>query len=36
MMDDGQKEWLSFRIPDYPDWTDVKENINEIFTDYVG
>ena len=36
MMDDGQKEWLSFRIPDYADWTDVKKNINEIFTDYVG
>jgi hypothetical protein len=36
MMDDGQKEWLSFRIPDYADWTYVKKNINEIFTDYVG
>jgi hypothetical protein len=36
MMDDGEKEWLSFSIPDYADWTDVKKNINEIFTDYVG
>jgi hypothetical protein len=36
MMDDGEKEWLSFRIPDYPDWTDIKKNINEIFRDYVG
>jgi len=36
MMDDGQKEWLSFRIPDYPDWTRTKKNINEMFTDYVG
>jgi hypothetical protein len=36
MMDDGEKEWLSFRIPDYPDWTDIKKNINEIFRDYIG
>ena len=35
MMDDGEKEWLSFRIPDYPDWTRIKKNINEIFGDYI-
>jgi hypothetical protein len=36
MMDNGEREWLDFSIPDYADWTDVKKNINEIFTDYVG
>jgi hypothetical protein len=35
MMDNGEREWLSFRIPDYPDWTRTKKNINEIFTDYI-
>lgn len=35
MMDNGEEEWLSFRIPDYADWRDTKKNINEIFGDYI-
>ncbi len=35
MMDNGEREWLDFRIPDYPDWTLTKKNINEIFRDYI-
>jgi hypothetical protein len=35
MMDNGEREWLSFRIPDYPDWTRIKKNINDIFVDYI-
>ena len=35
MMDNGERDWLSFRIPDYPDWTLIKKNINDIFVDYI-
>ena len=35
MMDNGEEEWLSFRIPEYADWRDTKKNINEIFGDYI-
>jgi len=35
MMDNSEKDWLSFRIPDYPDWDSIKKNINEIFRDYI-
>jgi hypothetical protein len=35
MMDNGEKEWLSFRIPDYPDWTLIKKEMNEMITSYI-
>lgn len=35
MMEDGSIERLSFRVPDYPDWTSIKKNINEMFRDYI-
>ena len=35
MMDNGEKEWLSFRIPEYPDWDLVKKAINEMITSYI-
>lgn len=35
MMDNGEREWLDFRIPDYADWSDTKKNINDIFSDYI-
>ena len=35
MMDQGDRSWLSFRIPDYPSWTLIKKNINEMFNDYI-
>lgn len=35
MMDNGEEEWLSFRIPEHADWRDTKKNINEIFGDYI-
>jgi hypothetical protein len=35
MMDNGEKEWLSFRIPGYPDWDLVKKAINEMLTSYI-
>lgn len=35
MMEDGSIERLSFRVPDYPDWTAIKKNINEMFRDYI-
>jgi hypothetical protein len=31
MMDNGERSWLDFRIPDYPDWTLIKKNINDNF-----
>lgn len=33
-MDQGIWEYLDFRIPDYPDSSDVDKNINEMFGDY--
>ena len=35
MMDNGERDWLSFRIPDYPDWTLIKKNINDNFDSYI-
>jgi hypothetical protein len=35
MMDNGEKEWLSFRIPEYPDWSLIKKAINEMLTSYI-
>jgi hypothetical protein len=35
MMDNGERDWLSFRIPDYPDWTRIKKDINDIFVNYI-
>ena len=35
MMDNGVRSWLNFRIPDYPNWSRIKKNINEIFGDYI-
>ena len=35
MMDNGERDWLSFGIPDYPDWTLIKKNINDNFDSYI-
>lgn len=35
LMNDGDYEKLSFRIPEYPDSSKVDRNINEIFRDYI-
>ena len=35
MMEDGEKEWLSFRVPEWADWDITKKIINEIFGDYI-
>ncbi len=35
MMDNDERSWLSFRVPEYADWTLTKKNINEIFRDYI-
>lgn len=35
MMDEGEKEWLSFRIPEWPDSDLLKEYINENLTSYI-
>jgi len=35
MMDNGERSWLDFRIPDYPDWTLIKKNINDNFGSYI-
>jgi len=35
MMDNGERGWLDFRIPDYPDWTLIKKNINDNFGSYI-
>jgi len=35
MMHNGDKEWLDFRIPDYPSWTLIKKNINDNFDSYI-
>jgi hypothetical protein len=31
----GFYEAIDFRIPDYPDWSLIKKNINEFFGDYI-
>jgi len=35
LMDDDEYDWLDFRIPDYPDYTLVNKDINDIFGDYI-
>ena len=35
MMDNGERSWLDFRIPDYPDWTLIKKNINDNLDSYI-
>jgi len=35
LMDDGEYDWLDFRIPDYPDYWLVSKDINDIFGDYI-
>jgi hypothetical protein len=35
MMDNGERSWLNFRIPDHPGWSSIKENINQMFGDYI-
>jgi len=35
LMRDGKYDWLTFRIPDYPDWSKTKKYINDYFNDYI-
>jgi hypothetical protein len=35
LMDDGEMEYLDFRIPDYPDHREVEKNINDMLSDYI-
>ena len=35
LMNNSDYEWLSFRVPDYPDWGETKKNINDYFGDYL-
>ena len=35
LMDNGQMDWLDFRIPDYPDFRKVSEYINDAIRDYI-
>ena len=35
LMNGSDYEWLSCRIPDYPDWGTTKKYINEYFRDYI-
>jgi hypothetical protein len=35
LMDTDEYDWLDFRIPDYPDYTLVNKDINDIFGDYI-
>ena len=35
MDNSGDYDWLSFRVPDYPDWGTTKKYINEYFGDYI-
>jgi hypothetical protein len=35
MMDQDIYEYLDFRIPDYPDFTKVRNYINEMLGDYI-
>ena len=32
---DEENECLRIRVPDYPSWTKIKENLNEYFGDYI-
>jgi hypothetical protein len=35
MMDEGRRDYLSFREPDNPDWDRVTKYINDVFGDYI-
>jgi hypothetical protein len=35
LMDNGEEQWLDFRLSDYADWTLTKRYINELFPDYI-
>jgi hypothetical protein len=35
LMNDDEYDWLDFRIPDYPDYSLVNKDINDIFGDYI-
>lgn len=35
LMEQDVYDWLDFRIPDYPDYTLVNKDINDIFGDYI-
>ena len=35
LMEDGDENWINFRIPEYPDSRLVDKYINELFTDYI-
>jgi hypothetical protein len=35
LMENGDENWLDFRVSDYADWTLTKKYINEIFPDYI-
>jgi hypothetical protein len=35
LISEGDRQCISFRIPEYPDYTLLKKNINELFGDYV-
>ena len=35
LMDEDVYDWLDFRIPDYPNFSLVTKDINDIFGDYI-
>jgi hypothetical protein len=35
LMSNNEYDWLTFRVPDYPDWSTTKKNINDYFGDYI-
>ena len=35
LFDDGVYDQISFRIPEYADWDDIRKNINDYFGDYI-
>jgi len=35
LMENGDEDWLDFRISDYADWSLTKKYINELFPDYI-
>ena len=35
MMNESELECIDFRVPDYPDWSITRKNINENFPDYI-
>ena len=35
MINESELECINFRVPDYPDWSRTRKNINENFPDYI-